>query len=212
MQIHGAILSPFVRKVLVVTELKGLDYEQVMVLPGSDDEAFRRISPLGKIPALVDGDFHISDSSVICEYLEEKYPEHPVMPTSPEDRARSRWIEEFGDTRLVECTGVFFFERFVKPMTGAGECDEERLANLLAHDVPLRVGYVESIVPDDGYFFGDLGVADLAIANPIINGGYGGLELDVAQYPKTLAFVERVKAHPVVAARLEAEAQLMGGR
>ena len=42
MQIHGAILSPFVRKVLVVTELKGLEYEQVMVLPGSDDEAFRR--------------------------------------------------------------------------------------------------------------------------------------------------------------------------
>ena len=38
------------------------------------------------------------------------------------------------------------------------------------------------------------------------------LALGAAAYPKTLAFVERVKAHPVVAARLEAEAKLMGGR
>ena len=214
MKIYGAILSPFVRKVLTIADIKGLEYEQVTVMPGSTDEAFLKISPLGKIPALTEGDFSTCDSTAIAEYLEEKYPDNPILPSSPEDRARSRWLEEFGDTRLVECTGVFFFERLVKGLLGRGESDEERLAQIMAEDIPLRVGYLESQVPDEGYLFPEigLGVADMALAYPIINGAYGGLELDPAKYPKTLAFVERVKSHPVVAARLAAEAEMLAGR
>ena len=108
MQIHGAILSPFVRKVLVVAELKGLEYEQLTVLPGSDDEAFRRISPLGKIPALTDGDFSISDSSVICEYLEELHPDGPLVGADPESRAMTRmWLRRI-EYRITQPLGEGF--------------------------------------------------------------------------------------------------------
>jgi glutathione S-transferase len=152
MKIYGANLSPFVRKVMAVCAIKGLDYEHVMVMPGSDDPEYLKISPLGKIPALEDGDLQISDSSVICEYLEEVYPEIPVLPTSPADRARSRWIEEFADSRWVECTAVFFFENFVKKMMDMGEPDLEKLAQIENEVLPRWLDYVEGIVPDEGFF------------------------------------------------------------
>jgi len=214
MKIYGAILSPFVRKVLTVADMKGLEYEQITVMPGTMEEDYLKISPLGKIPALTEGEFSACDSTAIAEYLEEKYPQNPILPSSPEDRARSRWLEEFGDTRLVECTGIFFFERFVKGLLGKGEADEERLAQAIAEDVPLRVGYLESQVPEEGFLFPEigLGVADMAVTFPLINGAYGGLELDEGKYPRTLAYLERVKSHPVVANRLAAEAAMLAGR
>ena len=85
MIIYGANVSPFVRKVLAVAGLKGIEFEHKPVLPGHGDAEFQHASPLGKIPALVDGDLHVSDSSVICEYLEEKFPE---VATLPPDEAR----------------------------------------------------------------------------------------------------------------------------
>lgn len=50
LKFHGVPLSPFVRKVLFTLEYKKLDFEINPVFPGSDDAAFREISPLGKIP------------------------------------------------------------------------------------------------------------------------------------------------------------------
>jgi glutathione S-transferase len=210
MKIHGANLSPFVRKVLAVATIKGIDFEHEMVFPGSDDPAYRKLSPLGKIPALEDGDLGISDSSVICEYLEETYPEISVLPVSAADRARCRWIEEFADSRWVECTAVFFFENFVKKLMGLGEPDLEKLADVENNVLPQFADYVESIVPDEGFFFDYITVADIALTNPTINAGYGGLTLDAARWPKSVAYFERVKAHPVMVQLMEAEKAMLG--
>lgn len=87
MKLIGVHLSPYARKVAVILTVKGLAYEQEPMLPGSGGPEFRKISPLGKIPVLMDGESAIPDSSVICEYLEEKYPEIPVLPDTPELRA-----------------------------------------------------------------------------------------------------------------------------
>ncbi len=209
MKIYGVVLSPFVRKVLAVCSIKGLEYELETIMPGSAPPEYLLISPLGKVPAFEDGELAISDSSVICEYLEEKYPAIAVLPTSPEDRARSRWLEEYGDSKLVESLAPFFFERMVKPMLGMGEADEDKLARLAAEEIPGCLDYVESQVPNEGFLFGDIGTADVAIAGPFINGGYGGYEFDAAAFPKTAAYIERVKTHPAVAPLLAAEQEMM---
>jgi glutathione S-transferase len=210
MKVYGAILSPFVRKVLAACELKGLAYEHEMVLPGTKTPEFLAMSPLGKIPALEDGELRISDSSVICDYLEEKYPEHPLLPTTPELRARARWYEEYGDTTVAGCVAVFFFERMIKPMMGMGETDEVRLAEIAATEQPEVFGYLESQLPEQGFLFGDtLSLADLALANPFINGGYGGFTLDADSWPRTAAWLERVKSEPVLVELLAAEKALM---
>jgi len=209
MKVYGVVLSPFVRKVLSVCSLKGLEYEHDPIMPGSTKPEYLLISPLGKVPAFEDGDFSISDSSVICEYLEEKYPAVAVMPESPEDRARSRWLEEFGDSRLVESLAPYFFERKVKKLMGLGEADEARLDQLAAEDIPKCLEYVESQVPETGFLFAEIGTADVALCGPFINGGYGGFELDGDAYPKTAAYLERVKTHPAMVPVLAAERETL---
>jgi glutathione S-transferase len=70
----GGSVSPFVRKVRVVLAEKGLDYEHEPVNPFAPPEGWREISPLGRIPAFKDGDRVINDSSVICQYVERRFP------------------------------------------------------------------------------------------------------------------------------------------
>ena len=69
--------------------LKGLAYEVDPITPFFGNDEFERLSPLRRIPVLIDGDFSISDSSVICAYLDDAYPGHPLLPADSEGpRAR----------------------------------------------------------------------------------------------------------------------------
>ena len=114
--LHGAAASPFVRKTLAALNTKGLEFEHIQQMPFANDAEFQKISPLGKIPALQDGDFEISDSTVINEYLEEVYPDHPIYPDNPQDKARARWYEEFGGNKVTELAAGIFFQRFMRPL------------------------------------------------------------------------------------------------
>jgi glutathione S-transferase len=206
MKLYGAILSPFVRKTAVVLNVKGLSYEHEPSFPGSLP---RTLSPLGKIPAFTDGDLSISDSSVICEYLEEKYPQVPVMPKALNDRARARWLEEFADTKMTELAGGIFFERILKPMMKLGATDEAKVNDVITNLMPPQLDYLEGQVPTDGWLFGSFGTADIALVSSFYNAGYAGFKVDAARWPKLAAFIGRVAAHPAVKKQLDAEAALM---
>ena len=90
MKIVGSYVSPYVRKVLACLTLKGLDYEIDPITPFYGNDEFERLSPLRRIPVLVDNGLTLCDSSVICAYLDEAYPEPPLLPTAARDRARAR--------------------------------------------------------------------------------------------------------------------------
>src|SRR5262249_26753947 len=102
LKIIGNHISPFVRKGLAVCEIKGLPYEIDSIVPFFGNERFGELSPLRRIPILVDGTIVINDSSVICEYLQEKWPKLPVLPEDPAARAQARFLDEFADTRLAD--------------------------------------------------------------------------------------------------------------
>ena len=113
----GGGVSPFVRKVRVVLAEKGLDYQHEQVNPFAPPAGYREISPLGKIPAFKDGDRTLADSSVICAYLEKRFPTPALYPSDPYDYARALWIEEFMDGGLVPVVGPNIFLALVlKPL------------------------------------------------------------------------------------------------
>lgn len=215
MKLLGVHLSPFVRKVAVVLTIKGLDYEHETVMPGSADPDFRAMSPLGKIPVLVDGELSLADSSIICEYLDEKYPEPSVMPAAVESRARARFLEEYGDSKLIETASVIFVEKFLNPNLFGKEADLERATE--AEDVllPPYLDYLESQVPPEGFLFGDFCTADISIVSPILNAAYGGYAVDASRWPRYATFVQRVTEHPAVVKVRQLEqqalAQMQGG-
>ncbi|MEH6585866.1 MAG: glutathione S-transferase family protein [Halioglobus sp.] len=210
MVLHGASASPFVRKVLAVLAIKQLPFEHIQQMPFVDDPEYRKISPLGKIPALQDGDLTLCDSKVICAYLEDAYPEHPVYPANTQDRARARWYEELGGSKVTELAGGIFFQRFMKPMMLKQESDEALVESIVSDKLPPILDYLESQVPAEGFLFDDFGVADLALVVPFVNAGYAGYKIDPEHWPKFAAFAGRVTGHEVVVPLLEAEAKMLG--
>ena len=105
--LHGNSISPFVRKVLAVLQLKNIAFEQTQQMPFTADTEFVKISPLGKIPALQDGDTAICDSRVICEYLNDAYPHCPVYPSDPKEKAKARSLGRGGGGFGQKVTGHY---------------------------------------------------------------------------------------------------------
>ena len=205
-RIIGSFVSPYVRKVLACLNLKGLAYEIDPITPFYGNNEFRRLSPLCRIPILIDGDFAISDSSVICAYLDDAYPGHRLYPGDPKDCARARWLEEYADTRLGDVfIWGFFYQKVVKPLVWGEPTDEARVAKCFNEDIPAALDYLEQEVPADGFLFGEIGAADIAIASFFRNGAYAGFEPDTARWPGAAEFVERTLAHPAIASLLKYE-------
>lgn len=209
MKLIGVPLSPFVRKVAVALAVKGVDYENEMVVPGMQPPDFTAISPLNKIPVLLDGELALPDSSVICEYLNEKFPEPPLLPAALADRARARFLEEYADTRLIEVLSVPFLENFIGPRLRGTEPDAARVRHAEESLIPPVLDYVESRVPDEGFLFGHFCTVDISLMTHTVNAALGQYAIDAARWPNYAAYIARVKAHPPVAATLARESELM---
>ena len=98
MRLYGDAASPYVTRVIMYARLKGLELERPPV-PGDNprSSAFHAINPLGKVPALeVDGQI-IPESEVICEYLEDAFPERPGQPAEAHLRMISRLVARITD-------------------------------------------------------------------------------------------------------------------
>jgi glutathione S-transferase len=206
MKIIGSFVSPYVRKVLACLNLKGLAYEIDPITPFFGDGEFERLSPLRRIPVLIDRNVTISDSSVICAYLDEAYAGHPLLPESAADRARARWLEEFADTRLGDLfIWGLFYQKVVRPAVWNEPPDEERVEKTLTKDLPAALDLLEGRLPASGFLFGDIGLADISIATFFRNGAYAGFEPDQQRWPKVVTFVHRVLNHHCFASLLPFE-------
>lgn len=198
--IIGSFVSPYVRKVLACMELKRLPYQVDPITPFFGGPDFERMSPLRRIPVLIDGPVTISDSSVICAYLDEAYPDRPLLPPGPAERARARWLEEYADTRLGDLLiWGLFYQRIVHPAVWGTPGDAERIERTITTDLPQALDFLEGELPADAFLFGEIGLADIALASFFRNGAYAGFTIDAQRWPNSSAFVSRVLADPAFA-------------
>lgn len=198
MILYGSSMSPFVRKVLAFAGEKGIELDVRPIGIGDQDPEFRKASPFGKMPALVDGDYRLSDSSAIIHYLEAKHPDPPLIPADPELRGTCIWYEEFADTILAACGAKMFFNRIVAPVFLKRPGDLAAADSAERDELPKILDYIESVAPQgDGYLVGgSLSLADLAICAPFANLTHLKVEPDRQRYPKTLAFTRRILSRP----------------
>ncbi|WP_067514954.1 glutathione S-transferase family protein [Endozoicomonas ascidiicola] len=207
-KLYGVPVSPMVRKVLVSLELKGIIYEIVPVTPFNKPDGFLNISPLGKIPAWQDQDVTLADSTVICEYLEDRYPDNALYPAGAADKAKARWIEEYADTIMLPALGSIFFERVAKKMINQ-PADESKVQDHLEKKLPPIFNYLETLLPDADFLFGaDLQLADIALITHFINLAHAGVHVDSTSYPTLAAYVERVFQHPAIAHRISEDQKI----
>ncbi len=199
LRVIGSYLSPYVRKLLVCLELKQLPYTIDPIVPFYGDESFARLSPLRRVPVLIDGDLVLADSTVICEYLDDRHPEPPLLPAEPAARARARWLEEYADSKLGEAFIWHLFNQVVIRRFVWGEApDEAVLKHAREVEIPQAMDYLEGELPAAGWLFGPLvmGRADVAIAAFFRNAAFARWRVDAARWPRCAAFVERTLAQP----------------
>lgn len=207
MTLYGAPLSPFVRKVRLLLAEKGLDYQLEIIAPLQQPDWFYDISPLGRIPGFKHGDLALADSSVIGQYIEERFPEKPALyGDSAEEKARIRWLEKYADYELAPlATFCVFFNRALKPTRGQ-PCDEVAVQSALQDKLPKHFDYLERVLDGADYFVGSrLSAADLAFACQLINMQHGGESLDAGRWPGLAALQERLLQRDSVQAILPAE-------
>lgn len=210
MKLIGSPVSPYVRKILTLLHLKQLDYEIDPITPFYGNDEFSRLSPLRRIPVLIDGELVLNDSTVIAEYLHEAYPGDSVMPQSPADRARARWIEEYADSRLGDlCVWELFFPKMVAPRVFKKPPDDALISKTAEIDLPDALDWIEGVAPDSGFLFDSVAIADIAVACPLRNAAIAGWQIDSRRWPKTSAWVERVSRLPAFARTLDFESAIL---
>jgi glutathione S-transferase len=194
--LYGSPISPFARKVAVMLEEKGLDYEVRPVRPHDRDAEFRRLSPLGKIPAYKDDAVGLADSSVICVYLEKTFPEVALYPAELMELLRALWFEEYFDGAMFAVMGVIYVEQFMNPCLRATPTNQALLEEMLKVKLPPMLAYLESQLQDEWLVGGKFSIADISIGTGFVNMRSIGIAPDKALYPKLAAYVERVLARP----------------
>ncbi len=190
----GSPVSPYVRKVLAICAVKGIEVAVDPIAPFRGDAAFGAISPLRRIPVWIEGDLTLCDSSVIAQYLEETRPTPAILPTDPKDRARARWIEEYADTRLFDVLGWrLFFQLAIKPRVFKEQTDAAVVETARTIEVPQTFDYLETLMPEDGFLFGKAGLADFSLAPAFMNARVVGIEIDAGRWPRLAAWLGRIE-------------------
>lgn len=212
--VYGGSVSPFVRKVRVALAEKGIEYKLDQVSPFNPPPEFLAISPLKRIPVLRDTDVPepntLPDSSIICDYLEHKFPRPALYPADAFERARALWYEEYADTAMAPAIGTgLFFERIVKRMLRR-EPDEALCRKTLTEKLPPIFDHLEAEIGAKEFLAGGaFSIADIAIGTMFVNFAHCGETIDAARWPRLAAYIARIHARPSFKALIDEEAPII---
>lgn len=204
-------LSPYAQKVKIALTEKGVAFDAPLpeaLGSGQVAAAFHAASPRGEVPALLDGDVAIFDSTVILEYIEDRWPEPALMPETPAQRARVRMIEDVMDTHYEAINwGLAELVHFGR---GEGELADHLRARAGQQAHQWQAWLTTQLGSAPWFNGGSFGWGDLAVI-PYINGSVG---FDLGPEPGTALhdWQQRANARPSVAAANAAATTMAMGR
>ncbi len=192
-------LSAYAMKVKMALLEKGLEFEAIVptgLMDGTTGGEFVDASPRAEIPALIDGDVKVFDSTIILEYLEDKWPQPALLPAGAAERARVRMIEDVMDslyepnnwgmmevTRCKRATGPL-----ADKLVGFAASNIEQLQRWLAGQLGGRAWF-------NGASFGWGDIACAPVHQP-----FGGVSATVRPRARRWrTWLERVNQRPAIA-------------
>ncbi|MEM4658867.1 MAG: glutathione S-transferase family protein [Candidatus Methanosuratincola sp.] len=152
---------PYCQKVRIALYEKGIPYEKIFVDLAKKEqksEWFMAMNPYGKVPVLVDGTSVVYESSIINEYLDERYSEPPLMPKDPYLRAKVRMLVDFAETRISP-PWLNLYRRIA--LKKEGERDEEGI-NAYRNEIETHLVRLREALSGGRYLVGDYSLADIA--------------------------------------------------
>ena len=184
--LYDAPRCPFCARSRIVLAYTGLAYEWVAVDLDDRPAWIYEKNPLGRVPVLEEDEgLVLAESVVIAEYLEERFPEPPLWPADPAERALARLL-------------VHRFDQLGSPYYALRRGDESARAQL-----DERLAELDRLLEAQPFLTGrSFGLADIAYL-PWILRGRDRLDVDVAPFPALAEWLERVCDRPAVAAEVE---------
>ncbi len=182
------------REVKIVLAEKNISYEPINVHGDpaiKESPEFKKASPQGKVPAIIDGDVYMSEAFLINQYLDKKYPAPALMPKDEKtQQAIIQFVSQI-DKKMVLNIGLLVIECLLKPK------DQQREDFKVAKRAEVVEGLreLDRMVEEKDYLFGDFSLADVAVtphisALPILGTGIP------AEFKNATAWFERIKARP----------------
>ncbi|HUY17801.1 MAG TPA: glutathione S-transferase family protein [Candidatus Binataceae bacterium] len=167
-KLYDFLPCPFGQKVRIVLAEKSLEFELVPVdltLGEQRKPEFLRLNPFARVPVLVDEDITVYDSTIIGEYLEDEYPEPPVLPAigSSALRARARLFEDFADSSFTPQVGQLMAELY----KGDAERDAGRITRL-RQSIERVLDYLNRELQEQQYLATEFSVADISFVPRLV--------------------------------------------
>lgn len=193
-KLYGYYRSSAAYRVRIALALKGLEYEHIGVnlLPGVSEqlsEDYLALNPQGRVPYFIDGDVSISQSPAILEYLDEAYPDTPLLPADIDERARVRQL-----VNIIACdTHPLMNLAVTQFLKGTYGVEQDGVMTWYQHWMPEGFRAFEAVLAtstDTGRFcHGDEpGMADLYLVPQLYNARRFNIPL--GEYPN----IERIDA------------------
>lgn len=208
----GYPVSPFVRKVRVVLEQKGIGYTLDPVVPYTEREKVLAVNPAGTVPVLLPGDglAPVTESADIAAWAEQTVPLPVLIPPLPELKQRALRLQQFADSQMAQVFGgMMFGQRIVVPYyfgkVGGKEDMVEHAMTVLA---PQLLDSLAELLADADYAAGTFSVADIALSSWLRGAELAGFALDDARWPSIRSWLDRCYAQPGYARVIADEEQL----
>jgi len=196
--LYDSAFSPFARKVRMVLEHKGLNFEAVDGLLKSNHEGLKAVNKRMEVPVLVDGDLVVVNSADIIGYLEFRYPTKPVYPEAPAARVHARAWERAADTLVDAILSDISYWKW----TDRQDSMPEGLLQAARADLRLVYDALENDLARREFVSGPLSIADIALFPHLASVRAMEVEFAAQEYPNLVRWFRQVRTLPICAADL----------
>ena len=199
LQIYSVPVALYCAKLRILLRYKGIAFEELPPPGGYGSDAYKAIVPSGNLPAMIHDGFQLADSEAIAEYLNEAFPDTPMLPETVQRRAKAREFSRMHDTRLEPSIRALY--PFVSYETRTSDAIENGNSAISKHLSSLALLLSTNPLDPDRLWIGDCG---FAVSFAWIRAFEAAIGLQIDWPDLVTSYEARLNAFDVVAAELAA--------
>jgi glutathione S-transferase len=187
-------VCPYCHRVRIVLHEKGIPYEEMIVDLKNKPPILLQLNPRGRVPVIEHDGLVLYESLIIAEYLNDLFPDPPLLPADPQEKARARLWMNIAEDEFASSFSILWRER------NQPKNERSSVPSRLAQAIETLERVLETLernLPKDGYLLGTFSLADIAFAPWMVNITRAGL-YNKKLPERIIRWIERLRTRPSV--------------